>query len=336
MAFPFTFYEGFENGTLGAFNSETDNDAKLNYIDYKAMARITGADGHAEVPYQGAYAMWVNLAGGTSAAYVQENDGFDTSAAATLFVRFYLYVTEDLVTAASDRFDIFTMMETGNAQEVTVGIRNNSGAIQLIVSETASSTPSAIALPLGQWNLVEVKAVIDSGGNDGTIDAWLNGAALTQITGLTQGPITHARLGTINIDAGTTKGHLFFDEVVSDDARIYGIDQRFPYSTMRLAGDMHPVVGPGAAYLAVTGTGTDAVALIYDSDSGSLNTSSQPIATIRQGNSTAEVKDYMHKLEFQTGLFIDLAGTNAQCIVHIDDATHWNSVASAVNYAFKR
>lgn len=337
MAFPYPFFEGFEDGTKGTFNSETDNDAKLDVMHYKDMVRLTSRDGTAEIPWHGAYAAHINLAGGTANAYYEETDGFDTAQNTVVWVRFYLYVTEDLTMADTDRFDIFALQSAGPVNEVTIGIRDSSGTKQLIVSETASSTAQAATLTLGMWHLVELRADIDSSANDGTIDLYLDGTQVgSQITGLTQAAISQARLGAMGIDAGTTAGHIFFDDVLVDDARPYGDRERLPLFNKWIFVDStsstrneHIILGRGRACITLTGTGTNAVLTLYDTDkAGDAANLTQPLRVIR--NLTAnEFVGPIDGVEFTKGLYATLTGTNAQAWFDITSAPEYINLAVA-------
>lgn len=334
MAFPYLFAESFENGTLGAFNSEVDTNSKMNYMHARDMVRVTSADGIAEVPWDGAYAAHINLALGAADAYIEETAGFDTSASGTIWVRFYFYASDNLTMAASDRFTIFALFETGGAQEVTVGIRNNAGVLELAVSETGSSTAQTATLPLGRWMHIELRAVIDSGAANGTIDAYLDGTRVgSQITTLTQGAITHARFGSIDIDAGTTLGRLFFDDIVADDAQIFADTERYPINKM-IACDSHVVLGPGRVSVSLTGTSTDAVLTLYDTNKA--NSSEQPIPIRIIRNLTAnEYVGPFNDINFSRGLFATLTGTAAHAVFEIERAGNFMSKANAADWAYK-
>ncbi len=316
MSFPYLFSENFDLGTLGIFNSESDSSTILDYPHYTELAR------NAMAPYGGAYAMRIRPAGGTTSAYVQENDGFDTAAAGTIFIRFYVYVGQDLQMGASDKFSIFEAESVADTTtEFACGFDQNSGNLRFWMAETIAASASTLTLGTlaqarGKWYCIELKALIDDGaGNNGTLDGWVNGTPLTQITALDQGAIVDAKLGIIGLDAGTI-GTLLFDSVVADDTRLHPLKDRFTGTNhWAHAAQDFPLIGPGKFSAAITGTGTNAVLSIYDTDRAL--TDETPIAVLR--NLTANEFIPGHDIfEVKHGAFITQTGTNVQSFFSID------------------
>ena len=240
MAFPFISEVGFEAGTLGSFDSETDTDSKLDFPHYSALARVPGL----AMPYRGAYCMRVDLAGGTNDAYVQEDDDWDMAANETQHWRFMLWVDPAITMANTNEFIVWQLQSSGPVTEAAVVINfTTANGLRIGIGETGGS--QFLPLTTGVWHAVEINAHLDAGGgDDGTLDLTLDGASATQVASLDQGAIVQGRLGAMGIDAGTTKGVLLFDEVVSDDAQIYQPAERFPHQ-MQLTASGHAFVGPG-------------------------------------------------------------------------------------------
>ncbi len=224
MSFPWLAEINWESGSLteGGF-SETDTENRIAVRHFEFISRNYNYPNL--VPHTGAYCAHVQLAndGSPADAFLSHTTPFVTALDGTISVRFYVYVTGDLVMAASDRFDIFRLESVGPVVEAAIGIVNTAGVINIGVSETASSTQTLANLELNKWHCVELVAVIDDGGsNDGTAAFYLDGNQVgATITSLNQAAITQASLGVLGQDAGTTAGHIFFDNFVADDARVY-------------------------------------------------------------------------------------------------------------------
>lgn len=319
MAFPFLFQEHFEAGTAGAFDSETDTNSKLDFPHYPTLVPHPNLD----IPWSGAYCMRINLALGTADAYLEELAGFDAALAATIHARFYLFVSTNLVMAASDRFSILQLQSAGPANEVTVDIRNNAGTIELmmVAEPGGGETLRATALVLGVWHAVELSLTIDSGvGNDGTASFFVDGAQVgAQVTALDQAAISQARMGAIAIDAGTTAGFLLFDAVIVDDTRVFPSRKRFS-QTVLVTQSGHTALGPGriSGVNLVAGGAADNVVTVYDTDQGNTSDAGNVIAQVSNGaaNETVETSpQWFNGGYFTRGCYINLVGTNPRALV---------------------
>ena len=333
MGFSWLFEENFEDGTKGLFNTETDTASILDFPHYTELARQGMA------PYQGAYACRVRPNGGTTSGYLIESDGFDTSAAGTIFVRFNVYLGKDLVMTDTDKFTIFDLESTLNTtSEVACGLIRSGTAINFWMSETAATTTSVLTLgttttALGKWYQVELKALIDSGGpNDGTLDGWVNGTPLTQITALDQAAIVNARIGAIGVDAGTS-GTLLFHRVMADDARIFPEIVRFGALNYRsTALNNHVLVGPGKFAMGFTSGGTDGVASVYDTD----GVPSELTPAVKLRNVTALESVPGHDIfEVQHGAYVVISGTTAPDVYFSIESGGMLSEAGYVNRGLK-
>lgn len=310
MAFPWVYEEDFELGTLGNFNSETDTETRLDFPHYSTLAKVPGV----LMPYRGAYCMRVNLAndGSPADAYVQEDDGFDISSNGTLHIRFMLYVSPNIVMADTDEFIILALQASGPTTEAVIAINyTTADGLRLGTGETAAT----VFLPLttGVWHAVELHVELDNAGsNDGSLIMRLDGAAATTVSSLDQGAIIQARLGVIDQDAGTTTGTVLFDDVITDDARIYMPTFRFPLSPI-LTKSGHAFVGPGYVDSAnlYSGAGTDNVLALYDTDFGDINDASKLKFELKNTANSAMVgSNKTEPIYFRRGCYVSLTGTN--------------------------
>ena len=326
MTFPYLYHENFELGTLGFFDSEVDTNSKLSIAHYSTLA---GHGARLEVPFQGAYATWVNLSLGTADAYLQEDAGFDMATPQTNHIAIYFYA-RDLVMAASDRFTILTLQSAGPTDELVLDIRNNAGVIEVLMAETnASATVRAAQLIQNQWHCLEISPItIDTGvGNDGTATFFLDGYQVGAALGsLDQVAIIQGRLGAMNIDAGTTAGHLLFDRVIVDDTRIFPVRTRFGSKQM-LTRSGHVFVGPGQLQevTLMAGAATDNALICYDTDEADVDDPSNIIVPeLRNAQGASDTVVYTVPWGqgwFQRGCYVALSGTNPRALVMAKRAT---------------
>lgn len=340
MAFPFLMEEGFELGTRGGFDATSDSNAKLTFPHYSNLARLPGLP----APYRGAYCMMIDLAGGTADAYVQETGAFDTNAAATVWCRFYVWFGakrgETVVMADTDIFSILQLWSSTNTVEGSIGIQyTTANGYRFCVSELASGASGTfVPCELNKWHCVELKALVDSGvGNDGTLDLYIDGMHATQITGLDQGAITSAVMGALNIDAGTTRGVLLFDELVVDDAQVYPFAERFPTEILVTASE-HVFVGPGcvANVSLLSGGATDNVVSVFDTDTAQSLDASNLKVELKNTVASELVDPAGMPVEIIRGCYVKLAGTNPRALVSIGRAQAYHSDGAVRNYGLRR
>jgi len=326
MGFPFLSEAGFEAGTLGHFDTEVDTELRLDFPHYSDLAKIPGAG----APWRGAYCMRVALAndGSPADAYVQETGAWDLSASGTLFVRLMFRVSADIVMANNDEFAIFQLWSGASTPEAGAYINyTTANGLRLGIGEGSAS--SFAPLTVGVWHCLELKFVIDSGaGNDGTIDAWLDGGALTQVTGLDQGAITSGVVGVLSQDAGTTGGTILFDDIIADDARIFPPVERFPQQIL-LTASGHVFVGPGEVLKLdlLSGGATDNVLQVYDTDRGYTSDGSAAALELRNVANNERVPMGDWPLRLHRGCYVSLAGTNPRAIVTIAWANSYSEGA---------
>lgn len=322
MAHPYLGAKGMEAGDNSEWDSESDTDAKLSF------PHITQMYPYGVIPYRGAYSMLVDVgvAQGND-AYVQEDNDLDTGG--IIFGSFWLYATpQDTWTMAdNDLFAVFQLMSSGPTSDGVIWLEDNAGTMEMGIAETIASNANTQVFPMAQWNHIEWTVSVT--GN--LFDAWLNGTPFTQISGGSIATIIHGRLGVMSEDAGTTAGRLFFDEFIVDDARIGTNRQRFPSGQYWVTHNQHCYLGPGRAIVTVTGTSTDASAILYDTDNA-LNGSALSRARIAGVARTADDENSRPvEVNFTRGLYVELAGTNTQAFVQ-PLSTIWGSEGAAKSY----
>ena len=339
MAYPFISDYNVEQGDKGHFDSESDSTGRLDFAHYSDLARTPDL----AMPYRGAYCVRVNLATSTTDAYLQEDTSWDLSADSTIYFRFMLWVSNDLVMANNDEFYVLKLQSTGPVDEVVAGlIYTTAGGLKFGVGETAIT--SSLPIEKDKWNCIEVAANIDAGGgNDGTIDYWVNGLAGTQVASLDQAAIIQGRFGVSGQDAGTTAGTILLDWLTADDTRVYGpynTNERFVENTYMMASG-HVFVGRGVLenIQLLTG-GTDNTVEVYDTDTAyTLDPSKCKVRLIT--STSGEVVDPAGvPLTFTRGCYVKLAGTAGAngpfASVKISGTTAWGSDGAIRNYGNKR
>jgi len=338
MAFPFLSEAGFEDGTRGHFDAETDTESRLDFPHYSELARFPAYVG---MPWRGAYCMRVNLANdGTPAdAYVQETGAWDLAASGSIFLRLMFRLSTDTVMANTDEFAIVQLWSGASTVEGGAYINyTTANGYRLGIGE--ASATSFAPLTLGVWHCLELRFVVDSGaGNDGTIDAWLDGGALTQVTGLDQGAITSGVVGVLSQDAGTTRGTLLFDDIVADDARIFPPAERFPQQ-MLLTASGHLFVGSGEIEKIdlLSGAATDNVLQVFDTDRAYTSDASAVVQELKNTVASELVQMADEPIRVHRGAYVVLSGTNPRALAKIkwansqsDGALRLQGLSRAVN-----
>lgn len=326
MAFPFLSEAGFEDGSRGHFDVETDTESRLDFPHYSELARYVGLP----APWRGAYCMRVSLLndGSPADAYVQETGSWDLAAAATHFVRLMFYVSRDIVMANNDEFAILQLWSGASTVEGGAYINfTTANGLRIGIGETAAT--SFRPLTPGAWHCLELKFVIDSGvGNDGTIDAWLDGAAFTQVTALDQGAITSGVVGVLSQDVGTTAGTVLFDDIIGDDARIFPPIERFPQQVL-LTQSGHLFVGSGEIEKLdlLSGGGTDNVLQVYDTDRAYTSDASAVVHESKNVSNNEPVQMADSPIRVHRGAYISLTGTNPRALAKIKWANSYSDGA---------
>lgn len=340
MAFPFLSENGFEDGTDGHFDAESDSDAKLDFPHYSTLATIPGMP----MPYRGAYCMRVDLSKGTADAYVQETGSWDLAADGSAHFRFMFWFGaprgQTVTMADADLFSIFQLWSSTNTIEASIFVQyTTANGYRLGVNEAASASgASFLGLTLNEWHCIELFADIDDGvGNDGSLIMRLDGGAATTVSSLDQGAITSGVVGTIGIDAGTTRGVCLFDEIVADDARIFPPLERWPDELLMTASG-HAFVGPGTIenITLMSGAGTDNVVSVFDTDTAYTSDASNIVTELKNTANNELVDPAGMPVNVIRGAYISMSGTNPRAMVKICRASTYGSEGAMRTYGANR
>jgi len=311
MTLPYLFQWGWEDNSAGGFDSTTNGNSKITIKHYSQLARFPYQN-----CYKGSYCADFDLSLGTSTAYYEEATGMAVAANTAAACRFYFWLSPDLVMAASDTFDMFIWQSAGPASEFSVNILNNAGVITVRAGDTVGATFRSSPISLGQWHCIEL--VINTGtGVNATCTAHLDNVQMgAQITGITCAALTQGRLGAMNQDAGTTLGHLMFDEVCFDDTRIGPLSNQFS-RTRVLTQSGHAILGQASILEAdlVLSSANDEVATLWDSDAADTTDLSRRIFVYGQTN----------RIYVTQGLYVTLSGTNPVFAVKVAEAQDMSS-----------
>ena len=355
MAFPYLTEENFEDGA-GAliskastgdvgdgvrthFDVDTDTTGIMEIQHYSVLAQTPGI----AMPYSGSYALRVDLAGGTTDAYLTESAGWDTSADGTIYHRMMIWFGGPNVTMANNNLFSILQLDSG-ATEVSVGIVYTTAAgYRIYANETASATGAVFAdLTLNKWTCVEIVSDIDDGaGNDGSVQLIVDGTSAGTVSSLDQGAITSGLLGVIGPDAGTS-GTLLIDSVIADDARIYPQADRFT-ETIMLTKSGHALLGRGVirnATLLPSASDADNALVIYDTNTGDNTDATNNKLTLYSGSTAAEVIDPAGvPIHCKRGAYVELSGTaganGPRAVVQVCDAVAYGSEGAIRNYGLK-
>ncbi|MGH6893385.1 MAG: hypothetical protein ACREEP_14120, partial [Dongiaceae bacterium] len=210
---------------------------------------------------------------------------------------------------------------------------------RLGVNETSAAAGAAfLPLSLNAWHAVELTALVDSGvGDDGTLIMRLDGGAATTISALNQGAITSGVVGTIGIDAGTTRGVCLFDEILADDARIFPPIRRFP-DTLLMTASGHAFVGPGTIenISLMSGAGTDNVVAVFDTDTAYTSDASNIVAELKNTANVEMIDPAGMPVRVIRGAYVQLAGTNPRALINICKAPAYGSDGAMRTHASHR
>jgi hypothetical protein len=319
MAFPFLADVTFDDGTKGAFDSETDASSILDFPHYVELSRGGRA------PWQGAHAMRARL-NGTATGFVTETGTFDTTATNTIHVWFPVLIGEDVTLADTDTVVLFALQSAGPVAEAVFGVRNNAGVYELFFGETGATRTFPITRSNKKWYEIEMSCLIDSGvGDDGTITGYIDGAPVgAAVATLDQGAITQASFGAVSGTAAGNSGTILFGGIIADDARVYPRRQKRYSVDKWVTQDITAFVGSGELdAVSLTATDTNGVLNIYDTDiyeATGVGFSRQP-----PGMTTP--------IKFNKGCYVQLAaGAAPQAFLSLKDSCVSGVVMSDANY----
>ena len=339
-AFPYLFEEGFEGSDQGNFDAQSPDPFTRAGVDhYSVLAKRSDVK---VAPYRGAYCFRVDLATNTTDHYFQETGSLDLGADDTAFLRFYLYVSPDLVMADTNEFAVMQLWSATSTVEGGVYINyTTANGLRLGIGEASAS--SFLPLTPGKWHCVELRINVDSGGGDGTLDAWLDNAAFTQVGSLTQAVITSMVFGVIGQDAGTTKGCVLLDEIVGASQRLHPIDRRFP-EHMVLTQSSHVFVGAGEILdvMLISGGAADNKLIIYDTDRGNDGITGGDfddrafVAYLANTASGQVVEATNPPYWVHHGCFVALEGTNPRAVIKVGKAQGYRSDGRIRDHASRK
>jgi hypothetical protein len=334
----YQYESNFETGDATEWSAgETDTESRLS-VDFYADLAVKYPYYSDPLPYRGSYMLHGDLSiAGNADGYVQDTT-LATALAGTVWLRFYIKVTTDLVMAASDRFTVAAFQSAGPVDEAVVCIRNNAGAYEILISETsAGATVVASGLTLGGWHMVELGCVVDSGGgDDGTIAFYLDRYLVGTLTTVNQAAFAQLRMGIMGKDAGTTAGHVFFDGVVGHTAQIGGNRAR-NQEVMTVTKSIFLAQGPGRVdeYDMMAGAGQDDHMTLYDMDKLPLLAGTALLGPPLGATSPFQtVTGPRRKIYFNRGLYVVLSGTSPQGTVKFGGRLE--SVQPLLQYAARR
>lgn len=315
MAFPFITEANFEDGTKGHFDVETDTESRIDIAHYSDLARYVGLP----APYRGAYCARVTLLNdGTPAdAYFQETGSWDmTTGTNDLSLRMMVYFSKDIVMANADEFAIMEFWSGATTAEAGVYVNyTTANGFRLGIGKGSAS--SFKPLTLGSWHCIEV-FFDPAAAAGGTLDAWLDKTAFTQVAALTNANITSGVIGVVGQDAGTTTGTILFDEIVTDDARIFPPTDRFSDQRL-LTASAHVFVGMGEleSISLLSGGGTDNVLSVYDTDKAYTSDAGLALIELKNTANNEVVRQDWPAMRLQRGCYVALSGTNPRAMIKI-------------------
>ena len=343
MAFPYTTIENFELGTLGHFDVETDANSGMDFPHYTELARFPGL----AMPYRGAYCARIDLATvSTAGAWVQETGSWDLTAGTNdINIRLKFWLSKDAAMSDADVFDLINLASGADTtphgdgtSEAGVQIKYTTAAgWQIGIGETG---PTVLRdLTLGEWHDVEVKVTTEVGATS-TIDAWLDGTALTQVGSLTIANITSGVVGAFpNKVAGAftpTAGTLLIDQVIGhvDGARIGSGGMRFPHQVLLEKGG-HVFLGHGVLdnVSLLSGAGTDNVLQVWDTDRADTTNGTMLLELRNLSNNETPVDPAGVPISMTKGCYISLTGEGPRAMVNIYRAVGYFSDGAIRNLA---
>ena len=319
MGFPFSFHENFETGTKGSFDTEGDTGNRLDFPGPQQLVR----DMMAVFPHRGGYCMRVNLGKNSTGAYVNETVSW--AADSTNYLRFEFMIGDDVqIGNDGDQVDIFGL-DSGSGEGTISLARIEPAGLVLGVRDEGGSITDYLAVEPGEWMCVEVEVHVDAGvGNDGSIVVWIGNDRI-RIGNLDQGAITNFSFGAMN-QTGDFTGHIYFDEIVFDDARLY---PDYAPHNLRLDGETMWFGKSGFAFIGkghilgaqlIDGGSNDCTLQIYDTDDVNYSetmkkehlktTSSAPVAY-----SQALGDGPLFNVDL--GCYVALSGTNPSALVRM-------------------
>ena len=334
MAFPFISESGFESG--GTLTVAPDHwDAlspspftRATFAHYSEMAAIPGLP----APWRGAFAFVTNLATNTTDHYVREDTAWDVAFTTRQFFRFNLFVSADTVMANNDEFFLLQIRSAAAVESCVVLNFTTANGFRIGFGQAGGT--NFVGFSLGAWHSIELNFLCSTAVTaNGTVDLTVDGGPGTQITGITNLAVTEGRVGVLSQDAGTTKGFVVIDDVMSDDLTMPVPSIRWPRSVL-MTTTGHAFVGPGCIQWArlMSGAATDNVLSIFDSDVGSTDASKLVLELKNTANNQLIDGSVAGEIRVERGCFVTLAGTNPRGLIDIEPDCAFGSDGSVRDY----
>lgn len=331
MAFPYTFEENFELGTIGGFDSKTDTGSLLDIDHYSTLTNLA----YAPVPYRGAYCMRIAL--GDTNDHTLTEATIAIADTVTAYLRFYLYADTTVTATADDSFQIFEFQQAGGTVEGSMGLRVTAAtnALDIGVGDGVAPT-SYVSFPRGRWVCVEAAYKVSTTGS-GIFTLYLDGTQVIALTSLTNAAAVGKGVFGTQDTLATTTGALYFDQFVFDDARIYPIPIRYPQSVL-LTKSGHVFVGAGEVsnISLLSGAATDNVLSVFDTDVASTTDNFNSVIELTNTVGGESVDAAGIPVRVQRGCYVQLSGTNPRAMVQVGWAQGYWSQGRIKQHAAKR
>lgn len=334
MAFPYIFESNFEQGTNAEWDSESDTGSKLSFPHYSTF--INRSD-FKTVPFRGAYcAMW-DLTTGDTNDHTVTAGAMDIADQGTAYFRWYMYVSRNFTATADDTFNIFELQQAGGTVEESIGMRITAATNLLEIGAGDGTAPTSFAeFPRGKWVCVEVQAKVSTTGA-GLVTIFLDETQVVSVTSITQAAaVGQGVLGTQDT-LSTTTGVILIDEMVMDDARIYGLPIRFP-EEVYMTKTGHAFVGSGTIenVTLMSGVGTDNVVQIFDTDVNNTNHTGRMKLELKNIANNETVDPAGVPVRVQRGAYVVLTGTNPRAILKLSHCQAYGSEGVIRQHASQR
>lgn len=318
MALPLEFYENFEAGTKGNFDSESDSGSRLDFPHARDLKPL--------VPWRGAYCCRINLGKNSTDAYLSETVSW--ASGQIRYGRFRLFVGNDVQFGNDgDRVRLLTFYSAGPTLEGTISLARVDpfGTVIVAAGPTATdySDNGYLVAPQGQWLTVEFSKQVDTSAGVVLVSRPDIGQALAGLGA--EGTITAVRLGAID-QTGDIQGTLLFDEFAIDEGRLY--DDSGSAHNGALSGRSMHLLKSGFAFLGagriehvnlIDGGSNDSVLRIYDTDEGQFTPIGALRETLKSNAASSSVQSFHRGFSVSRGAYVELSGTNPQALIRLGD-----------------
>jgi hypothetical protein len=332
----YNFDQATRTFTTIGFDGETDGSSAMDFPHFSTLAQ----NPKLEMPYRSAYCMRVDLSISSTTARLNDSLNWDVTLTNTKYVRFMFFLSDDVTMANTDEFLIsrffsnqveggfYVNYTTANGYRMGMGHNN--------------ATTQYQGLTLGEWHTLEMKMTPAAAACE--VAGWLDGVAFTTISGSTStAGVGSGVLGVMELDAGTTKGIVLYDECQTSLTQLYPLQERWPNPKI-LTHSGHAFVGPGRitnVTLLSGSTAADSVVEVFDTDEADINDHTNIVARVQNsvaaGNETVDAAGM--PVNVKRGAYVTIAGsgtTSPRAIISFENTPAWGSVAAVRNYGLMR